>query len=297
MDKDKEETKLKNDDENVEEGKKKINVFKLLIIIGSVILTLAILFLIFKSSIIVSKNDLTMNDENVNYLTSKYGENVDISFVSKKKKKKYSIWEYNVCSKTTGFCVKAKYSDKHKDWTFINGEGFMYALLFLDQSIDILNKNNISYKTYGNNKTPFDMADRFILVLKKDDDGALINAIKEMDGSSFINSLCTYNTDSSTDCTGEIEIDIFNNEDYDLITKEVSNSYGISGYRDLYKVILEHDENKYDSKLGTNIERHPIGDNMFTCVNDDCTTYKHLAYRYVIGDHNQFKNTIIIEGL
>lgn len=297
MNKDMNEKELKKNDENVEEEKKKINIFKLCLIIGSVILVLIILFFIFRSSIIISKGDLTMNDENVNYLTSKYGENIDVSFVSKKSKKKDNIWEYNVCSKTTEFCVRAKYDDGYKEWTINNGEGFMYALLFLDQAIDILNKNNVSYKTYGNNKSPFDMASRFILVIKKDDDSSLINAIKEMDSINLISSLCTYNTDSSSKCTGEIEIDIFNSDDFDMIAKNANNNYGVSGYYDLYKILLESDENKFDSRLGKNIERHPIGDNMFTCVNDDCGTYKHLTYRYVIGDHNQFKNTIIIEGL
>ena len=295
MNNDEKEVKIEN--ENTENGKKKISIRKLLIIIGSIILAIVILFFVFRSSIIISKKDLTMNDENVNYLTSKYGENIDVSFVSKKSNKKYNIWEYNVCSKTTEFCVRAKYDDGYKEWTFNDGEGFMYALLFLDQAIDILNKNNISYKTYGNNKSPFDMASRFILVIKKDDDGSLINAIKEMDNSSLISSLCTYNADSSSKCTGEIEIDIFNSDDYDMIVKKANNNYGISGYYELYKILLDNDSNKFDSRLGKNIERHPIGDNMFTCVNDDCGTYKHLTYRYVIGDHNQFKNTIIIEGL
>ena len=294
---DKEKKEVKPETEEVLEGKKKISVRKLLIIIGSVILGLVAFYFIFRGSIIVSKNDLTINDENINYLTSKYGSDINISFVSKKNKKKYNIWQYDVCSKVTEFCIRAKYDDKKKEWTFNNGEGFMYALLLLDQAVDILNRNNISYRTYGNNKTPFDMASRFILVIKKEDDGALINAIKEINGSGYINNLCTYTHDSSNDCTGEIEIDIFNSEDFDVVTEKAGSNYGISGYYALYKIILEDDENKFDSRLGTNIERHEIGDNMFNCINDDCGTYKHLTYRYVIGDHNQYKNTIIIEGL
>lgn len=293
----KDEKEIKKVDETAEEVKTKVNIRKLLVIIVSIILVLVFLFFVFRSSIIVSKKDLTANDENVNYLTSKYGDNIDVIFMAKKNKKKYNVWEYNVCSKITKFCVKAKYDDKFKDWTFNNGEGFMYALLFLDQAIEILNKNNIDYKTYGNNKTVFDTINKFILVIKKEDDGTLINAIKEMNESNYINMLCSYNTDSSNKCTGEIEIDIFNSADYDIVTKKESSNYGVSGYYDLYKILLENDNNKYDSKLGNNIERHPIGDNMFTCLDDKCSTYKHLAYRYVIGDHNQFKNTIIIEGL
>ena len=78
MNNDEKEVKIEN--ENTENGKKKISIRKLLIIIGSIILAIVILFFVFRSSIIISKKDLTMNDENVNYLTSKYGENKNSLF-------------------------------------------------------------------------------------------------------------------------------------------------------------------------------------------------------------------------
>ena len=64
----KDDKEIEKKEEEVTEEKKKINIFKLLIIIGSVILALVILFFVFRSSIIISKKDLTINDENIEYL-------------------------------------------------------------------------------------------------------------------------------------------------------------------------------------------------------------------------------------
>jgi len=270
-------------DEEVLKKKKK----KKLIIFISLIVFLVIFGFYAKPFLLITKKDKKTNDENINYLKSKYGDNVNINFISKKK-----VWKYHVCSKITPYCTEVRY--KNNKWQYPYGEGFVYTLLFMDEAVQIFKENNIEYKAYGNNKNTLVLPDNFILVIKKDSTNNLINAIKRINNSSLISLLCVNSKDK---CTGRFEINIFNTNEYDYIINKIKNDYDVSGYEDFYQILYDKEENRFGKRLGENVMRHNINDDMFICNDPSCNNYKYLAYRYVIGNHNQVGNTIIIEGI
>ncbi len=270
------------DEETLKKKKKR----RLIILICLAILLLGIGFYISPFFLITGKNR-QINNENINYLKDKFGDSVKISFVSKKK-----LWKYHICSQTTPYCAEVKYYNKK--WTYPYGEGFIYTLLFMDQATNILKNNNIEYKEYANNENTLKLPSNLILIIKKDDTSKLVNAIREINNSNLINSLCVNQDDK---CSGTFEINIFNSSEYDLIINKYKDYYGISGYKDFYQVIYESDENRFGKTLGNNIVRHNIGDGMFNCDIQECNNYKHIAYRYVIGNHNIIGNSIVLEGM
>lgn len=277
-----EETTIEIDEETLKRKKRK----KLIIII-SLIVFLIVIGLYIKPFFLITKKDRQINNENLNYLESKYGDSVNISFISKKK-----VWKYHICSKMTPYCVEVRY--QNKKWKYPQGEGFVYTLLFMDEIVVVLNDNNIEYKTYGNNKNTLALPDNLILVIKKDNTDNLIRVIKKINNSSLINSLCVNSRDK---CSGRFEINIFNANEYDLITNEIKETYDVSGYERFYQVLYDKEKNRFGKRLGENVVRHNINDDMFTCNIDLCNKYKYLAYRYVIGNHNYVDNTMIIEGI
>ena len=268
-----------------EELKKKKK--KKIIIIIIVILALVGIGFYIKPFILITKKSRKTNDENISYLQSKYGENIKISFISKKK-----AWKYHICSNVTSYCVEVRY--QNKKWKYPYGEGFIYTLLFMDEAVGILKDNNIEYKTYGNNKNTLELPSNLILVIKKDNQNSLISAIKRINDSSLISSLCVNSDDK---CSGKFEIDIFNASEYDYITSKLKDNYDVLGYETFYQVLYDKVENRFGKKLGENILRHGINDDMFACNISLCSDYEYLAYRYVIGNHNYVGNTIIIEGI
>ena len=278
---------------NDDNGKKKNKKLLFIIIISVVVMILFIvLFMIFGPKYLVSNKDSHVNDENIKFLVDTYGNDVKVTFLDKKKNKNNYIWTYRICGNKSLYCAEIKYDDKGKDWIYPKGETFINTLIFMEQSTSILDKNNISYKEYTDNKVKYDMPNTFILVIKKDNTNTLVDAIREIDNNNLIDKLCFDDT-----CTGKFEISIFNSNDYDIITKKLSKSYGVNSYEDLYAVLYKNDKVVYGKKLGENIERHSIDNNMFNCTSDDCNSYKHLAYRYVIGNHNHVNNTMIVEGI
>lgn len=270
-------------DEEILKKKKK----KKLIIIISLIICLLVIGFYIKPFLLITKKNRQINSENINYLKAKYGDTVNISFISKKK-----TWKYHICSKITPYCTEVRY--QNKKWKYPQGEGFVYTLLFMDEAIQILKENNIEYKTYANNKNTLVLPDNFILVIKKDNNSNLINAIKKINNSNLIDSLCVNSKDK---CTGKFEINIFNASEYDYITSEIKKDYDVIGYEAFYKILYDKEENRFGKRLGENVIRHNINDDMFTCNISLCDDYKYLAYRYVIGNHNQVGNTMIIEGI
>ena len=281
-DKKMEETTIEIDEETLKRKKKK----NLIIIISLIVFLILIGFYI-KPFLLITKKDRQINNENINYLESKYGNSVNISFISKKK-----VWKYHICSKITSYCVEVRY--QNKKWQFPQGEGFVYTLLFMDEAVQILKENNIEYKAYSNNKNTLVLPDNLILVIRKENTNNLISAIKKINNSSLINSLCVNSKDK---CTGKFEINIFNDSEYDYITNQIKENYDVSGYERFYQILYDKEENRFGKRLGENVVRHSINDDMFTCNDSSCNNYKYLAYRYVIGNHNQVGNTIIIEGI
>ena len=282
----KEEIKEEVNEETYEETLKRKKKKKYIIII-SLVIFLIIVGIYIKPFFLFGKKNHQINNENLNYLKDKYGDNVNIRFISKKKD-----WKYQICSKTTPYCVEVKY--RNKKWKYPQGEGFVYTLLFMDEAVKILSDNDIEYKTYGNNKNILTLPDNLILVIKKDDDRKLIDAIRQINNSRLIDSLCV---NSNEKCTGRFEINIFNSNEYDLITSEIKRNYDIVGYEDFYKVLYDKEENRFGKRLGENIVRHGINNDMFACDISLCNDYKYLAYRYVIGNHNYVSNTMIVEGI
>ena len=273
--------------EEIDEKELKKKKKKKLIIIISLLIFLVIVVIYIKPFFLITKKNRQNNMENLTYLKSKFGDSVDIRFYSKKR-----IWKYRICSKTTTFCAEARY--KNKKWHYPQGEGFIYTVLFMDEATSILSDNNIEYKTYANNKNILTLPTNFILIIKKDDENKLINAIKQINRSNLIDSLCV---NSKEKCNGKFEINIFNNEDYDLITSTLEKSYDVAGYEDFYQILYDKEENRFGKRLGENVVRHGINDDMFTCNDPLCNNYKHLAYRYVVGNHNYVGNTMIVEGI
>ena len=273
--------------EEIDEETLKRKKKKKLIIIISLIIFLVILAFYAKPFLLITKKDKQINNENINYLKSKYGDNVNISFISKKK-----TWKYHICSKITPYCVEVRY--QNKKWKYPHGEGFVYTLLFMDEAVQILKDNDIKYKTYTNNKNTLVLPDNLILIIKKDDTNNLINAIKRINNSNLINSLCVNSKDK---CTGRFEINIFNASEYDYITSQIKEDYDIVGYEKFYQILYNKEENHFGKRLGENVMRNGINDGMFICNDPSCNNYKYLAYRYVIGNHNQVGNTMIIEGI
>lgn len=275
------------DNDNIElirkKRKKRIIIILLLLIVVAIIVYIFPFFLI-------TKKDKHLNNHNITYLNDKYGDNLKINFIVKRKK-----WKYKICSKETNFCANAFYDKKNNDWEYPNGEGFVYTVIFMDEIVGILDNDNIEYKTYTNNENTLTDPDKFILIIKKNDNySSLVSAIKEINRSKTINLLCT---NSDNKCNGQFEINIFNEKDYDLITNTLTKEYNVKGYEDFYKVLYDSDEFKFGKRLGQNIIRHNIDDGMFNCSDNECNSYKHLVYRYVIGNHNHVGNTIVIEGI
>lgn len=273
-------------EENVEEIKKTSKKKKIIIII-SIIFFLIVVAIYIILAIIYNKNNGTVASKDIEYLKSLYGE-VGVTLTVKKNNTK----NYHICSKKTIFCTDAQYNEKTKQWHYPQGEGVAYSITFLDQFINTLKDNNISYYTYIDNNN---ISNNYILVIKKENEQNLINAIMTINNSDLIKSLCQYNRDSK--CTGTFEINIFNSEDYDFIVKKHSKQYGINNYFDLYDILLKNDKTVYGESKGENIERNNINEKMFSCQDEDCIKHKHIAYRYVIGNHNYAGNTIIVEGI
>lgn len=270
--------------------KEKVSKKKKIIIIVAIVFFSIITVIYVILAIIYNKNNGQIDDKEVEYLKSLYGDlSINIEIVKNDTK------TYRLCSKKTPFCTTAKYNKKTKKWHYPQGQGFAYAITFMDQSIDVLEENNIAYYTYVDNNISHDISHNFMLVIKKEDEQNLINAIMRINNNDLIGSLCPSNRESK--CTGEFEINIFNNEDYDLITKKHSKHYGVKNYFELYSILLKNDKVVYGNERGKNIERHNINENMFSCHDEDCIKCKHIAYRYVIGNHNHAGNTIIIEGI
>lgn len=271
-----------------EDNKKKAKKVKI------VTLVLGILFvvigaLMIASSILFSKKDKKENDKNIDYLVKTYGENVTISFLNKKKQ----TYLYKICSKKTSFCVPAQYNEKKDKWSYPNKENSVSVLLFIDYAVGILDNNNVEYKTYIDTTISHDIPNNIVLVIKKDNEGALINAISNINGSNLIDKICG----DDGNCNANYHITIFNKADYEIITSTLNGKTAIKSYADLYEVLYNHDDTVYGSRLGKNIERHNIGTNMFSCSDDDCNNHKHIAYRYVAGNHNHVDSTIIVEGI
>ncbi len=278
--------KRKNKDEE-NEVKKPLNKKRLLLII--LILVILILSGIYMYPFLLfGSNNKKRNDDNIKYLLDRYDNKLTVSFVSRKKK----VWTYEVCAKNSSFCGEIKYK---KNWIYPLGEGFIYTLIFMDNAVDTLRRNNIEYTTYTNNKSVFTRPNNLILVIKKDNAASLVNAIKEINNDKVIGSLCSKIDDNK--CTGRFEINIFNKDDYELITSSIKKSYGIDSYYKFYEILYEKEENRFGTRLGNNVVRHNIDNNMFSCNIPECNNYKYLAYRYVIGNHNMVNNTIIIEGI
>lgn len=270
--------------------KEKVSKKKKIIIIVTIIFLAIITVIYVILAIIYNKNNGQIDNKEVEYLKSLYGD-ISINIESVKNDTK----TYHICSKKAPFCTNIKYNEKTKNWHYPQGEGFAYAITFLDQAINVLEENNITYYTYVDNNIPNNASNSFILVIKKEDEQALINTIIRINNNDLIKLLCPSNRDSK--CTGEFEINIFNSEDYNLIVKKHSKHYGIKNYFELYDILLKNDKVVYGNERGKNIERHNINENMFNCHDEDCTKCKHIAYRYVIGNHNHIGNTIIIEGI
>lgn len=280
---------FENDDLFAEENKKKKKKAKLfLIIFGLLFFLIGIMYII--SSLLFSKKDKIDNDKNIEYLTNTYGDNVKISFLNKRK----NIYSYSICSKKTIYCVQVKYNELNNNWEYPNGESFVSAFLFMDQLVNILDKYNIDYKAFTDANTSHDIPNNFVLAIKKDDEASLINAIKSINDSNLIDNICGKDGDS---CNANYHITIFNKDDYDIIVNKVKKQSIIKSYSDLYEILLKNDEVIYSSRLGENIERHSIDDNMFSCTDSDCNRHKHITYRYVPGNHNHVGSTIIVEGI
>ena len=273
--------------EEIDQDELKKKKKKKRIIIVSLIIFLIIVGIYIKPFFLFSKKNRSINKENLNYLKEKYGDSVNIRFISKRK-----VWKYQVCSKITPYCAEIRY--KNKKWKYPEGEGFIYTILFMDETVNILKNNNIEYKTYGNNKNILTLPDNLILVIKKDNTGDLIDAIKRINRSNYIDSLCV---NSKEKCTGKFEINIFNAKEYDVITDAIKKEYDVTGYEDFYKVLYDKEENRFGKRLGENVVRNGINDYMFSCNDSTCNNYKYLAYRYVIGNHNHVGNTMIVEGI
>ena len=273
--------------EEIDEAALKKKKKKKLIIIISLIIFLIIVIIYISPFFLITKKNRQINEENLTYLKDKYGDSVNIRFISKKK-----IWKYRICSKTTPYCTEIKY--KKKKWKYPYGEGFIYTLLFMDEAAKILTDNDIEYKTYGNNENILKLPDNLILLIKKDDNGKLISAIKQINSSHLIDSLCV---NSKEKCTGKFEINIFNASEYELITSLLKKSYDIKGYEDFYQALYDKEENRFGKRLGENVVRNGINDSMFECNDASCNNYKYLVYRYVIGNHNYVGNTMIVEGI
>lgn len=262
--------------------KKKIIIISIFLILIIAAVTLVI--------IICSRNNEESKDENIKYLIDKYG-NINTNILSKKGNK----ITYRLCSKITPFCTIINYDKKNKKWHYPKGEGFTYTITFMDQVINELESNNIVYYTYVDNLSPHDISNNFILIIKKEKQESLVNAITKIDNNNLIPLLCPNSNDDN--CTGKFEINIFNSEDFDTIIKKKSKHYGIKDYTELYQILQKNDNSNYGNKVGNNIERHNINYDMFNCNDEYCINSKHIAYRYVIGNHNYAQNTIIIEGI
>lgn len=271
-----------------EENKKKAKKNKI------IMLVLGILFIIIgalmvASSLLFSKKDKTGNDKNIDYLVKTYGENVTVSFLNKKK----DTYTYKICSKKTPFCVAAKYNEKKDKWSYPNKESAVNVLLFTDYTVSVLDSSSIEYKTYVDTTVSHDIPNNLVIVIKKENEGALINAITTINNSNLIDKVCG----DDGNCNANYHIAIFNKDDYEVITGAINEHTGIKSYTDLYEILFRHDDETYGTRLGENIERHNIGGNMFSCSDEDCIKHKHIAYRYVPGNHNHVGSTIIVEGI
>ncbi len=272
------------DPEEIEKKKKRKTRLIVFLILFFTLLVVAIWYT--HPFFLIGKKNRLKNDENLKYLVDTYGETLRISFYTKKKK----IWTYHLCSKKTPFCTDIKYNGKK--WSYPKGENFIYTVLFMDEATDILDNNNINYTLYTDNETPLVLPNNFIVVVEKDDTSALINAITSIDQSSLISRLAPEKKHG-----GKYEFNIFNKDDYKIITDSIKENYNVSGYEALYKILYDLDKNEFYAKLGNNIQRHYIDYTMFDCTADNCGEYKHIAYRYVIGNHKYVGNTMILEGI
>lgn len=231
----------------------------------------------------LNEEEKVINNEKINYLENLF-KNVEVEFTGRRQgsrncectggsidgscieevceivKDKF-VWEYNICSTTEdNFCTSASYDDVEEEWYINTKEDFKY----INEVLEILENNNIIYETF----TSTGNTQYFVMIKKEQNISNLVKAL-ELVKEYYITN---YNEDLTTN---SIEIVIFNEDDYNYISKRTTKKSNVMGNYTLYKILTGNEFN-YNF-----FEQKDINNDMFSCTSKD---YKHISYEVFTSD-------------